>query len=138
LSEDNSHGTRHSLNDVWGAIGKQSDDIATIRAGQAALEARVTHGFTGISQQLEGLFSHVNRPPPQQDVKGWIAVAISIVLALGAIGWSNLQPVKDVVDTNTSKLRELQREVFYSQGRNDALHEGINHRLNMVESGTCR
>jgi hypothetical protein len=138
LSEDNSHGTRHSLNDVWGAIGKQSDDIANIRAGQAALEARVTHGFTGISQQIEGLFNRVNQPVPQPDVKGWIAIAVSLVLALGAIGWSNLRPVKEIVDSNSTKLHELRKDTSFHIGYTQGVQEGVLHRLDQLELGVCR
>lgn len=110
--------SRHSLNDVWQAIGKQSDDIANIRAGQAALDARVDHGFQNISAQLQGIIGRVNQPTPTPDVKGWIAIAVSLVLALGAVGFSNLQPVKE----NTDKNRELILQLMQSQAISDGRH----------------
>lgn len=111
------HTTRHSLTDVWSAIGKQSDDIANIRAGQAALDARVDHGFQNLSSQLQGIIGRVNQPTPTPDVKGWLAIAISLVLALGAIGFSNLQPVKEATEVNRELLLELMRQQAYTDGR---------------------
>jgi hypothetical protein len=117
VAVDEPHITRHSLSDVWQAIGKQSDDIATIRAGQAALDARVDHGFQNLSAQLQGIVGRVNQPAPQPDVKGWIAIAVSLVLALGAVGFSNLQPVKENTDKNRELILELMRQQAIAEGR---------------------
>lgn len=105
------------MSDVWQAIGKQSDDIANIRAGQAALDARVDHGFQNISSQLQGIIGRVNQPTPAPDVKGWLAIALSLVIALGAIGFSNLQPVKENTDKNRELLLELMRHQAIAEGR---------------------
>jgi hypothetical protein len=140
---DDAGSTRHNLNDVWQAIGKQSEDIANIRAGQAALDARVDHGFQNISVQLQGIFTHINQPAPTPDVKGWIAIAVSIVLALGAVGWSNLQPVKEVAVSNATTLYELRREFFFQQGYSQGVIENVRQRLERIDSvldapGSCR
>lgn len=123
--------TRHSLGDVWQAIGKQSDDIATVRTSVASLDARVTHGFASLGQQMNAVLERTNVRP---NLAGWLSLAISIALVLAAIGMANLLPIRALAEQNSQHLRELELKVHDHNGYSRGMIEGTEHRLRRAET----
>lgn len=123
--------TRHSLSDVWSAIGKQSDDIATVRTSVAALDARVNHGLSAIGQQLNSLIDRSNVKP---NIAGWLSLAISMALVMGAIGFANLKPVDDRTLKNETRVEELLKDYWEHAGYSRGVIENFGHRLQRLEA----
>ena len=122
---------RHNLGDVWSAIGKQTEDIATVRTDVASLNARVTHGFTGITSQLNSLIDRSNVRP---NLAAWLSLAISIVLVIGAIGWANLKPVDERTHRNADQYEDLSRDYWEHKGYTRGMMQNFSHRLERLEA----
>lgn len=127
----------HSMGDVWQAIGKQSEDIATVRTSVAALDARVNQGLAVISDQLSTLNHRANQPPPRPDVKGWVALAVSIAVVMGTIGWSNLRPVDIMTVRNYEEIHRMGEAFIEFRGLTQGRFGELQHRLGRLEEDSA-
>lgn len=127
--------SRHGLGDVWTVIGKQTEDIASVRTDVASLNVRVTHGFNGLESQLNALIERTSTRP---NIAGWLSLAVSLALVMGAIGFANLHPVDARTVKNESDIDELSRSHWEHRGYSRGASEGQDHRLDRLEMDVIR
>lgn len=117
---------RHTNNDIWGRIHDQGKQIADLQTALGKLEARVEGGFQGLSAQLQSVLGAVDRlsvPPPRPDLRGWLALALTILGVLAAIGLLVVQPTQQRQDRIEERQWEEMRKLSFEQGYQRALRE---------------
>lgn len=117
---------RHTNNDIWSRIHDQGKQIADLQTGLGKLEARVEGGFQGLSSQMQSVLSAVDRlsmPKPPTDIKGWLALALTILGTLGLIGLLVVKPMQERQDRIEERQWEEMRKLSFEQGYQRALRE---------------
>lgn len=117
---------RHTNNDIWSRIHDQGKQIADLQTGLGKLEARVEGGFKGLSSQMQSVLSAVDRlsmPKPPTDIKGWLALALTILGTLGLIGLLVVKPMQERQDRIEERQWEEMRKLSFEQGYQRALRE---------------
>lgn len=114
---------RHTNNDIWSRIHDQGKQIADLQTGLGKLEARVEGGFQALSSQMQSVLSAVDRlsiPKPPTDIKGWLALALTILGTLGLIGLLVVKPMQERQALHEERLWQQGLEASYERGYHDA------------------
>lgn len=123
MREEEDSVKRHTNNDIWGRIHDQGKQIADLQTGLGKLESRVEGGFASLSGQMSTVLSAIDRlsvPKPPPDIKGWIALAVTLATTLGLIGLLVVTPMQHGDKVRDERQWELMQNQAYERGYLDA------------------
>lgn len=110
--------THHHLSQVWGEVHRHGEAIASLQAGQEAIESKLE----SIGITMTDIAHSINRPKPPIN---WIAIGalcVSVLIAGGAYTKSVMYPIEKEtyrLDLNQSEFLKTLPKLYMDMGMNN-------------------
>lgn len=114
--ENNSGMPVHSTESIWSRVNEQQKSIGEIQANVASLTQRVEGGFSAVMAAID----RIDKPT---DTKGWLGLAITVVMTLGAIGLLVITPIQKQQEVFEQRQWKTSHEVAFEKGYHQATRD---------------
>lgn len=118
---------RHTNNDIWSQIhdqGKRIHDqgkqIAGLQTGLGKLESRVEGGFSGLSSQIQGVLTQIQRIDRPPDTLRQASLILTGLVVLGSIALLVIVPMQERQRLSEERQWEIHGQQQYERGYQDA------------------